>query len=230
MDIFHHFKKLNQDDTNYLKRINPFWTKQMNKWIVKLKKFTLKFSDGFNYFAENNYTIDNYAKLIPQIENYKNFLNKKRAIFATNLKILKKFEAPLIYYGNLIGFCVVVEYFIDVLKDIDKTEIKNKQLYAIQKINEIIKDETNRLFKIINKKLSDDEYITMIKENIKYEQLTISNTIPNIIMMFKYINKLFKYKKINESDLLEFITYGIVYNSIINVINYMAPRFINSLV
>ncbi|AGR41080.1 hypothetical protein [Spiroplasma taiwanense] len=194
---------ISKEDIQNLKNINPFWNKNVNKLIKKLKNWLIKFKKNPEDFKINfpvNY--DQYNQLFKEIDNWIHFYNQKINLIKSNIKILRKFYKLIGDYVSLLGWTNFIEFICSFLNDIQKKEISNKKEYALLLLNSIIFKNFEIYKKEIFNILKEDDYIKILFERVfipKNFILRIDIVCRNIL---KYAKILKKKNKITEDEFI----------------------------
>ncbi|WP_339021698.1 hypothetical protein [Spiroplasma endosymbiont of Atherix ibis] len=221
--------KISENDINNLKNVNPYWDRNVNKNVKKLRIWLIKFNKNMESF-KIEYTNDynKYIVFFQQIENYLNFYNQKFKLINTNLRLLSKFHKLIVDYVSILGWAKSIELICNYFSDIEKKDISKKQKYGLELINNCIIKYFEIYKKEIVKIVKKDEYIDLLWEKIflNKETITIIDFIAREIM--KYCKMLKKKNKITEKNFIDVSVLSIEIIVFTNTIIQYYSRFLSN--
>lgn len=229
IDLFK-VKELSEEETEFLKYVNPFWESSLNKKIKKLNRWLLKFSSNNDSFKlplfYRHYDLINISK---SLNNYRMFLSKKYELIKLSMRTLRKFN-PFVHdfancQGILSGIIAIIEYYQYILNN----DISNKKDFSIELINNKIESYFINFKSKILSSFNQEQYIVDTLNTFLKPKKNITDTNNIVSLIFKYIRVMFKKKKITEDKFIAFSLDTIKYISYVNSISFIYEKFNNNI-
>jgi hypothetical protein len=218
---------LTDADVDCLAYVNPYWAKEMNRYVNKATAWTHKFRGDYTHFeltpVNSNSQLPYFTK---KLAEYKNYIMQKYEMIATNLSFVRKFRNFVENYCVLIGITNSIKMIADYYRAMEHDNIDNKHAYLIQDANKTLWKWWQSYTTKIKSLIPNDEYLDIVFNDAILFDDRINSFEVYITKILVYCRRLLKKKKITENQFILMTMESIEFTAVASSFSYYASNFI----